>query len=170
MSYFEPRREPALFRSNLLIQPAGANDTPPVLLTSRRYSERRATFALGFDYVHSADFKAYTEHYYTHTERIDEGEAYEQRVYKDKVIQSGQSTIKVTNESFDDLMLSIQGTLMGPEIGYSLSPEIAYTKYSYRFAIGAYVIESRSAKSTFDAFKDSDQVYARVERYFDLAE
>lgn len=162
MSFFEPKRSPNLSATNTIVStPSGAT-----LIPLETVYERRLMLGVGIDIVHSEHLKMYSEHYYTHSERFSK----KLPDTIDKTVQTGQTTVKLTNESLEKWLFSLQTTVAGPEMGFSLSPEAIYSWDSYRVTFGGFWMESRSEESIFEPFAASDLVYLKLDHVLSISQ
>jgi hypothetical protein len=144
------------------------NRTPRVVGSLSDPPETRLRLGGGFDYVASKHFKAYSELLGTFTQAPAVSIA-------GQPAQSYESpsdliaTVRLTNETFRNITLSLNTSLTGPAFSYLVSPEIAYTaSRACKLALGARLIGSNSVKSDFDSLKDTSSAYFTLEYVFPM--
>jgi len=144
-TYAEPHRYPAVVSVVPGLDPAG-----------QLPFETRIRVGGGFDYVFSKHLKLYSEVTGTHTE-----------------YPSGQmnylTTVRVTNESFKNILLSLNTTVGFPKSSYLITPEMTWTFDSNtKLGLGAHFIHSGDPGSAFEIIKDASQVYGFFQYSFAL--
>lgn len=143
---FEPRRAPALTILNPLPGQTG----------SGAY-ERREQAGLGIDFAFSKDLKVYSLAVYNHHDNFQSDSPFSAPLKSDDYM----GILRLTNESFPRVTLSIDAIFTYPNPSYLISPEIGYRLgTSWQVALGARVIGSSSPSSVFESLKSVSQVYS----------
>jgi len=152
---FEPEREARVF-SRLSPEP-------------RRIMESRLRGGFGWDYVYSKDLKIYSEHYLTRTRAYYADEDSRNAPAIDDPIDDTWSTsLRLTNETFDDVFATLDGVLTGPERSWTISPQLTITMLSdYKLSFGANFIRSISETSAFEPLRDASHVWLALDAWFD---
>ncbi len=143
-TYLEPHRYPA----SVTVAPGGDPTQLPY--------ENRIRVGSGFDYVFSKHLKLYSEFTGTHTE-----------------YPNGQmnylATVRLTNETFKDFMISLNATIGFPYFSSLLTPEVAWNfQQDMSLGLGAHLIQSSNVNSAFEMLKNASQVYATYQYTFAL--
>jgi hypothetical protein len=168
----EPKRRPSFFVAETVVPPpssAPPSASAPVIMTARETYEARTRLGFGFDYVFSKDLKIYTESYVTRTETSYRGDDQE---FSDEIKDPSKDTYTIsarfTNETFTDLLASLDVTLVGPDRGHSLSPKLTWTLWQdYKLALGANLVRSFSEKSALEMTRDTSSIFLAIDGYFD---
>lgn len=122
--YHEPKRQPGVFVERSPVVTITPAETITSFVDNRSLYERRTKYGVGLDYVFSKDLKIYSEHFMTQSEFFYDGDddAFEAPL-KDKRQQRFVNSVRLTNESIDNLFLSLDATVVGPEKGRSFNPK-----------------------------------------------
>ncbi len=150
---YEPRRQPGFV--NELVP--GQHDL----------FESRLRVGFGYDHVFSQHLKLYSEHYITQVKsHLEDGS--NGSVPSDKTLETGSTSVRLTNESFEDVFLSADATFTGPDKSWILSPQVAWTREGrWKFSLGANLIRSLSDDSAFHSLSESSHVWMAVDSWFD---
>ena len=150
---YEPKREPAFVNSVV----PGQSD----------FFERRLRLGFGYDHVFSRHLKLYSEHWVNlATTELEEGSGGPPP--KDKRVETGSASVRLINESFEDLFLSTDATFTGPSKSWVVSPQMAWTvSERWRASLGANLIRSLSDTSTFHWLRDASHVWVAIDAWFD---
>ncbi|MEY4630972.1 MAG: hypothetical protein RIQ81_1092 [Pseudomonadota bacterium] len=180
-SIYEPGRRPAVLVEDdlawtLLGQlPADeAYATGELLFGDEAYRRGavldRTRTGAGFDYVFSKHLKVYSEAYVTRS-RVTGNTLGGQGIEDSWRDHTG--TLRITNESFDDLFMSCDVTMTGPERSWLVSPDVTYEwregaksaragASSWKMSFGGWLVQSESDKSSLRILRGARQVYARL--------
>jgi hypothetical protein len=144
------------------------NRTPKVVGALTDPTETRLRVGGGFDYVASRHFKLYSELLGTFTQAPQISiTGLPTQSYEDP--SDVIATIRMTNETFHNVTLSLTTSLTGPAFSYMVSPEIAYTaSRACKLALGARLLGSNSIKADFDSLKDTSAAYFTLEYVFPM--
>lgn len=171
----EPNRVPAVTVDDelsgvMVISGAGTAYDPAMVLGDRAYrvgaKEARQRWGLGFDYVFSKHLKLYSEAFQTHSyisgQKVAGAEVRDQ--FKDHAV-----TVRLTNETLSDVFISCDATLTGPARSWLVHPEIAIDWRDdessggvWKLAVGGWLVQSESNKSSFAMLRDARQVYVKL--------
>ncbi len=130
----------------------------------------RTRIGAGFDYVFSKHLKLYSEAYAT-SSRVTGHTLGGQGV--EDTWRDHTATLRLTNESFEDLFLSCDITMTGPERSWLVSPDVSYEwregvksanagARSWKLSFGGWLVQSESDKSALRMLRGARQVYARL--------
>jgi hypothetical protein len=121
-------------------------------------SRTRTRVGLGADYIFSKALKVYSEFTGTRAQVSLGGE-------KTEYI----GTIRVTNESIDNVIIALNASATTPLNSFLLAPEITWNATTrLKISSGARLIHSDDPLAPYDFLKNSSQVYAQLEYRFDL--
>ena len=124
----------------------------------------------GFDYVFSKHLKLYSEGYVTSSHVT--GHTLAGQGIEDSW-REHSGTLRLTNESFEDMLISCDVTMTGPERSWLVSPDISYEwregpksphagASSWKLSVGGWLVQSESDKSALRILRGARQVYARL--------
>lgn len=173
--------------------------TPPAVILNEeagdegRY-EKRTRIGIGLDYVFSKHLKLYSEQFATRSEIIpdlpdssgsggkkddgddgfdDEDSATTESDEDDLEIKNPRddfiTTIRLTNETFENVELVLDAIYATPYKGHIVAPAIRAKFWgSYRMALGGRFIQSFDRRSPFEVLKNSSQVYVSLNKVFSV--
>ncbi len=176
-SLYEPGRRPGvLLDDDLAALVAMATPDPSVIVGDRAYRKGSVDDRLraggGFDYVFSRHLKIYSEGYVT-VSRVTgvtvPGDGVED-TFRDHTV-----TLRLTNESFNDVLISCDSTITGPERSWLVNPDVSFdwrtgdarrsgnaSEASWKLSVGGWLVQSESDKSALRILRDARQVYVRL--------
>ncbi len=158
-AYVEPDRRPAL---EVFTVPGLIPDA------TERSTEDRQRIGIGFDYVHSKHFKIYTETLRTET-TYDSSTVVTKRAPAKSKSEDFVASMRMTNETFADWLLSLEVSMFTPKKASIFSPEIQYTlDGTYRIALGARVVRSFANDSPLYYLRESSQAYLALHQLFNV--
>jgi hypothetical protein len=174
-SLYEPGRTPSVLLQDELakyLSPALGNS--PSFLGDRVYRsgsiEDRLRGGLGFDYVFSKHLKIYSEGYVTVSQvkgRTPAGDSVEE------TLRDHTATMRLTNESFDDLFISCDTTITGPKRSWLISPDVTFewrdkqpSANTWKLSVGGWLVQSESEQSALQILRGARQVYMRLGAWF----
>jgi hypothetical protein len=166
MTYYQPHKVPILTIDPApTLPPAPADDED-----AKDPYEKSLRLGLGFDFVFSKHLKLYSEHFITRRQSIKtESKVVDASDTDGKDTHDSQLTsLRLTNETFNKLLLSIDVTVVGPRSAQLYSPKIVYSMSdNTSVELGGRVINSQSRRSEFEPLKKSTQIYLNLTRFFD---
>ena len=170
-SLYEPGRAPGILVEDELAAflTVGSLD-PSRLFGGRAYRreavEDRLRGGSGFDYVFSKHLKVYSEGYMTFSRVTGRalGGAGTQDLVKDHT-----ATVRLTNESFEDLFISCDATITGPKRSWLVNPDVTLewrgaetSKNTWKLSFGGWFVQSESDQSALSILREARQVYMRL--------
>ncbi len=161
---FSYSTEDAIMRMNVLLQPSYDPTLQPEKagFNNPKSKEQLIRFGFGLDYVVSKHFKIYSEQFFS---RTDFSHQENWTAKNDEYPQIDYSAnVRLTNETWDDVLLQLDSSLSKPKDGYYLSPSLKWEMNgNFRLTLGGRFFESQDEKSPYDVMKNSSQIFAKID-------
>lgn len=157
-------------RALLLLEPRRGITAPSLSLATASGAadvwDRRIRVGLGFDYVFSNDLKVYSEilrtDLLTYATSAAGAATAQIGAYSDFI-----ATLRLTNESFRDIVFELTATASLPKVSYLLSPAVVVTLGRHsKFTLGAHLVHSDALQSLFEPIRSASQAYFLFEYFF----
>jgi hypothetical protein len=136
-----------------------------------RVYDQRMVGGVGFDWVFNNHLKFYSEQYVTRLETVVPGDATAEEEAVSGVIDEYVASFRVTNETFENILMSFEAVITAPERSRALIPKVEWTfADNYKIAGGARLFSSSHTDSRFESLKHSSYYFVRLESNFDAGQ
>jgi hypothetical protein len=139
--------------------PATANQPPEA-------SQKHTRLVIGLDYAFSKHLKFYSESIASQSE-TDPADFYEKNQRSEPRKNEYASSFRLTNESLDDTVFSLETTLTGPDRSSAVTAQAEWTfAGAYRLNVGGRRFVAKDQDSSFYPLRKANQYFLALERSF----